>query len=78
MIIDDFGLHKFDDTNRLDLIEIIEDRHGNKSTIVCSQLPVASWLEIIGEPTLAGAILDRLTAHANRIDLKGESQRKSS
>jgi len=78
LIIDDFGLHKLDDTNRLDLMEIIEDRHGNKSTMVCSQLPVASWFEIIGEPTLADAILDRLTAHANRIDLKGESQRKSS
>jgi len=61
----------------MDLMEIIEDRHGNKSTLICSQLPVSNWFEIIGEPTLADAIMDRLTSHANRIDLKGESQRKS-
>jgi DNA replication protein DnaC len=78
LIIDDFGLQALDDNSRMDLMEIIEDRHGDKSTLICSQLPVSNWFEIIGEPTLADAIMDRLTAHANRIDLKGESQRKSS
>ncbi|MDX5319740.1 MAG: IS21-like element helper ATPase IstB [Bacteroidota bacterium] len=76
LIIDDFGLHKLDDMQRLDLMEIIEDRHGNKSTLVASQLPVATWYEIIAEPTLSDAILDRLTAKANRVDLQGESLRK--
>ena len=78
LILDDFGLQKLDDNNRLDLMEITEDRHGQKSTLICSQLPVASWFDIIGEPTLADAIMDRITANANRIELKGESQRKSS
>ena len=76
LIIDDFGMHKLDDMQRLDLMEIVEDRHGIKSTLVASQLPVAAWYEIIGEPTLSDAILDRITAKANRIDLQGESLRK--
>lgn len=76
LIIDDFGLHKLDDMQRLDLMEIIEDRHGIKSTLVASQLPVATWYEIIAEPTLSDAILDRLTSKANRINLQGESLRK--
>jgi DNA replication protein DnaC len=62
--------------HRLDLMEIIEDRHALKSTLVAAQLPVATWYDIIGEPTLSDAILDRLTAKANRIELKGESLRK--
>lgn len=77
LILDDFGLQRLDENNRMDLMEIIEDRHGNKSTIVCSQLPVSSWHEIIAEPTLADAIMDRLTANAHKIELKGESKRKS-
>lgn len=76
LIIDDFGLHKLDDYNRLDLMEVMEDRHGKKSTIVASQLPVAAWYDIIGEPTLSDAVLDRLTSKAIRVDLKGESFRK--
>lgn len=77
LIIDDFGLQKLDDHSRLDLMEIMEDRHGKKSTLIASQLPVASWYEIIGEPTLSDAILDRLTSKATRIDLAGDSLRKS-
>jgi DNA replication protein DnaC len=76
LIIDDFGLQKLDDYARLDLMEIMEDRHGRKSTVISSQLPVAAWYEIIGEPTLSDAILDRITSKATRIDLKGESFRK--
>lgn len=76
VIIDDFGMQRLDDMQRLDMMEVIEDRHGIKSTLIASQLPVAAWYEIIGEPTLSDAILDRLTAHAHRIDLQGESLRK--
>tara|TARA_B100001179_G_C18566390_1_gene392979 strand:+ start:1131 stop:1319 length:189 start_codon:yes stop_codon:yes gene_type:complete len=57
-------------------MEIIEDRHGKKSTIIASQLPVETWHEIIGEQTIADAILDRLVHTAHRIDIKGESMRK--
>lgn len=76
LIIDDFGLQKLDDYSRLDLMEVMEDRHGRKSTIVSSQLPVSAWYDIIAEPTLSDAILDRLTSKSIRIDLKGESLRK--
>src|SRR5690606_16342566 len=76
LIIDDFGLQKFDDYSRLDLMEVMEDRHGKKSTILSSQLPVVAWYDIIGEPTLSDAILDRITSRSIRIDLKGESLRK--
>lgn len=76
LIIDDFGMHKLDDMQRLDLMEIIEDRHGIKSTVIASQLPVAAWYEIIAEPTLSDAILDRITAKSIRLELQGESLRK--
>lgn len=76
LIIDDFGLQKLDDYSRLDLMEIMEDRHGRKSTIISSQLPVAAWYDVIAEPTLSDAILDRLTSKAIRVELKGESLRK--
>ena len=59
LIIDDFGLHKLEDMQRLDMMEIIEDRHGRKSTLIASQWPVAVWYEIIAEPTLSDAIMDR-------------------
>jgi DNA replication protein DnaC len=58
------------------LLEIIEDRHGRKSTIIASQLPVAKWYEIIGDSTVADAILDRMVHSAHRLELKGESLRK--
>lgn len=57
-------------------MEIIEDRHGKHSTIIASQLPVDAWHQIIGEQTIADAILDRIVHQAHRIDLKGESMRK--
>ena len=76
LIIDDFGLEVLDSTKRLSLLEIIEDRHGKKSTIFVSQLPVTKWHEIIGEATIADAICDRIIHSAHQIVLKGESVRK--
>jgi len=75
-IVDDFGLVNLDQQQRLDLMEIIEDRHAKASTIIASQLPVASWYDVIGEDTIADAILDRLIHGSYRIELKGESLRK--
>jgi DNA replication protein DnaC len=76
LILDDWGLLKFDDESRRNLLEILDDRHGKSSTIVTSQLPVALWHENINDNTLADAILDRLVHNAYRIELKGESLRK--
>lgn len=76
LIVDDFGLQKLEDLQRLDLMEIIEDRHGLKSTLIASQLPVAAWYEVIGEPTISDAILDRITHQSIRVELTGESLRK--
>jgi len=76
LILDDFGLQPFDNYSRAALMEIIEDRHGKRSTIIASQLPVPQWHEIIGEETVADAILDRIVHDAHRIELKGESLRK--
>ena len=76
LILDDFGLTHLEKQQRMDLMEIIEDRHGRKSTIIASQLPVASWYDVIGEETIADAILDRLVHTAHRIELMGESLRK--
>ena len=76
LILDDFGLQQLDSTARLILLEIIEDRHGRKSTIISSQLPVAKWHDIIGDGTVADAILDRMVHTAHRLELKGESLRK--
>lgn len=77
VILDDFGLQAFDNHAREALIDIVDDRHKNKSTIVSSQIPVSTWYDIIGEGTIADAILDRLVYSSHRIDLKGESFRKS-
>ena len=77
LVIDDWGVSKLSAENRRDLLEIIEDRHGLSSTIVTSQLPVKSWHEVIGDPTLADAILDRLVHNAYQLNLKGESMRKA-
>ncbi len=76
LVLDDFGLHPFDTQSRLSLLEIMEDRHGRGSTVISSQFPVKSWHEIIGEPTIADAICDRIIHSAYRIELKGESVRK--
>ena len=76
IILDDFGLQALDSQNRITLLELIEDRHNNGSIIVTSQIPVAGWYDIIGEKTIADAILDRLIHQSHRLELKGESMRK--
>src|SRR5947208_11102794 len=76
LILDDWGLSVLSPSERRDLLEIIEDRHGRASTIVTSQVPVEGWHDIIGDPTLADAILDRLVHNAHRLQLTGESMRK--
>lgn len=78
LILDDWGLMPMNDETRRDLLEILDDRHNYRSTLVTSQLPVDTWHEYLGEPTLADAILDRLVHNAYRIQLKGESMRKKS
>jgi len=77
LILDDFGLLPIDNQNRSALMEIIEDRHKKASMIITSQLPVNCWHEVIGEKTIADAILDRIVHDAHRIELKGESLRKT-
>ncbi len=76
LILDDFGLTHLEHQQQLDLMEMIEDRHARSSTIIASQLPVSSWFDVIGEETIADAILDRLVHTSHRIELKGESLRK--
>ncbi|MHB8258694.1 MAG: IS21-like element helper ATPase IstB [Bacteroidia bacterium] len=76
LILDDFGLQPFDAQGRAMLMEIIEDRHGKASTIITSQIPVSKWYDIIGEQTIADAILDRIVHESHRLELKGESMRK--
>lgn len=76
LILDDFGIQPFDPQSRAALMEIIEDRHGKTSMIITSQLPVNKWYEVIGEKTIADAILDRIIHDAHRMELKGESLRK--
>lgn len=77
LLLDDFGLEKLSLGQRNDLLEIMEDRHGAKSTIVTSQLPTTQWHKAIGDPTLGDAILDRLVHNSHRLTLKGESMRKT-
>lgn len=76
LIIDDFGIVPLDAPSRSTLMEIIEDRHGKASTIFTSQVPVSSWHEVIGEQTIADAILDRIVHDAHRLEMKGESMRR--
>jgi len=76
IVLDDLGLAPLTDTERRDLLEVIEDRHGTSSTLITSQLPVENWHDHIGDPTIADAILDRLIHNAHRIQLKGGSMRK--
>lgn len=76
LILDDFGLTPLDAQQCLDILELIEDRHARQATLIASQLPVANWFDIIAEPTIADAILDRLVHTAHRIQLKGDSMRK--
>ena len=76
LVLDDWGLAKLTGEQRRDLLEILEDRHATRSTLATSQLPIETWHDIIGDPTLADAILDRLVHNAYRINLKGASMRK--
>ena len=76
LILDDYGLSRLNKDQCHDLLEILEDRYGLRSTLMTSQLPVKHWHEQIGDPTLADAIVDRLVHNAYKIDLKGGSMRK--
>lgn len=76
IILDDFGLTPMTQEIRLTILQLLEDRYGKKSVVVTSQLPVNKWYEYINDPTLADAIMDRMTANAQRIELKGESMRR--
>jgi DNA replication protein DnaC len=73
--MDDFGLSKMNNKEREVLMDIIEDRHASKSTIIASQIPISKWYEVIGEGTIADDILDRIINSAYRIELKGKSLR---
>ena len=77
LILDDWGLAPLTPEQARDLLEIIDDRHGRGSTIVTSQLPADHWHEVLGNPTIADAILDRVVHNAHRLTLKGESLRKA-
>ncbi len=76
LILDDFGLQPLDTPGRLALLDIIEDRHIGKSTIIASQIPTSKWHDIIAETTIADAILDRIVHSAHKIEIKGDSMRK--
>ena len=76
LVLDDWGPDRLSAGQRRDLMEIVEDRHGRGSILITSQLPVASWHEVIGEPTLGDAILDRIVHNAYRLELDGPSMRK--
>jgi DNA replication protein DnaC len=76
LILDDWGTHSLNDQQRLDLLEIFEERYRRKSTLITAQLPVKSWHDMIGEATIADAILDRIVHNAHRITLKGDSMRR--
>ena len=76
IILDDFGLQPLDATTRIALLQIIEDRYGKQAIMITSQLPVAQWHDVIGEPTIADGIMDRLVGNAHRLELKGDSLRR--
>ncbi|MCW2203692.1 DNA replication protein DnaC [Bradyrhizobium elkanii] len=76
LILDDWGTHTLNDQQRLDLLEIFEERYRRKSTLITAQLPVAQWHDMIGEPTIADAILDRIIHNSHRIALEGDSMRR--
>jgi DNA replication protein DnaC len=76
LVLDDWGLAPLTDLQRRDILEIVEDRHGSRVTVITSQLPVGKWHDHLGDPTIADAVLDRLVHHAHRIALKGPSRRK--
>ena len=78
LVLDDWGIAPLADVERRDLLEIIEDRHGNRSTVLTSQIPVAKWHDHLGDPTVADAICDRLLHNAHALVLQGPSRRKGS
>jgi DNA replication protein DnaC len=77
LILDDWGLEPLDAGARHDLLEILEERYGRRSTVITSQLPVDRWHEVVNDPTYADAIMDRLVHNAHRIELTGESMRRT-
>jgi len=74
--LDDFGMAPLNDAQRRDLLDVLEDRHGRRATLVTSQIPIEHWHDVIGDPTFADAILDRLVHHAHHITMKGPSMRR--
>jgi DNA replication protein DnaC len=76
LIVDDWGMNPFTDEERRGFLEIMEDRHNVRSTIIASQFPIDTWHDVIGDPTLADAICDRLIHNAHKIIITGESMRK--
>ncbi len=78
LVLDDWGTHSLTDQQRLDLLELFEERYQRRSTIITAQPPVSGWHQMIGEPTIADAILDHIIHNAHRIDLKGDSMRRKS
>jgi len=77
LVLDDFGLHPIDQQSKLMLLELLEDRYGENSTLIASQFPVENWYELLDSPTVADAILDRIVHNSYHIQLKGESMRKT-
>jgi len=77
LVIDDWGLSPLTDPQRRDVLEVVEDRHGSRSTVLASQLPVEKWHDYLGDPTIADAVLDRLVHNAHRIKPKGPTRRKT-
>ncbi|MDZ7802098.1 MAG: IS21-like element helper ATPase IstB [Trueperaceae bacterium] len=75
--LDDWGVTPMSDTNRRDLLELLDDRYATRSTLITSQLPVDAWHDYLNDPTLADAILDRFIHNAHRLDLRGDSMRKT-
>ena len=76
LVLDDWGTHGLTDQQRLDLLELFEERYQRRSTIITAQLPISGWHDMIGEPTIADAILDRIVHNAHRIELTGDSMRR--
>jgi len=77
LILDDFGLQRLNDKQRIDFLDIIEDRHGRKSTIIVSQIPMVNWFDVIADNTIADAIVDRFIHQSIKIEMPGESMRKN-
>lgn len=76
LILDDFGLQALNDKQRIDFLDIIEDRHSRKSTIIVSQIPVANWFDVIADNTIADASVDRIIHQSIKIEIQGDSMRK--